>query len=208
MKNIYLFRHGQTDWNKQGRFQGIVDIELNETGLSQAKCVPVHLKDKGIKAIYSSPMKRALKTGQITAKELGIDIVIHKDLYEVNLGDVAGKTEKEVEENFGKGIWEKWQGLDPENDNISFPNSETKIQFRKRIYDAILDIASSTEHDTIGISTHGFVMKQFLVAIGEMNCRGTKNCEIFHLSFDKNINNNLQELNKSFKLIKRIRTDI
>jgi broad specificity phosphatase PhoE len=210
MKNIYLFRHGETEWNKLKKFQGIVDIDLTETGIEQAKNIPIHLKDKDIKVIYSSPLKRALKTGQITAKELGIDIIINENLKEVNAGDAAGVKAEDLDKLFGENIWEKWQSTEPEYDNISFPNAETKPDFRKRIVDTITEIANNCKYglDTIGIACHGFVLKQLMIAIGETeNCRGIKNCEILHFTFNQKGYSKDNPV-KSLNFIKRIRTDI
>jgi len=210
MKNIYLFRHGETEWNKLGKLQGIIDIDLTEVGIEQAKNIPVHLKDKDIKIIYSSPLKRALKTGQITAKELGVDIIIHNDLQEVNYGDAAGIPREDLEKLFGENIYERWQSVEPQHEDVCFPNAETKPEFRKRIVDAITNIANNCKYgsDTIGIASHGYVMKQLMVAVGEQaTCRGITNCEICHFTFNPK-KYSKENPTKSLNFIKRIKTDI
>lgn len=62
---IYLVRHGQTDWNLQGKNQGQTDTELNQTGIEQAKVIAEQLKSIKFDVVLSSPLKRALKTAQI-----------------------------------------------------------------------------------------------------------------------------------------------
>ena len=63
--NLYLVRHGQTDWNIQGRIQGSTDIELNSTGLNQAQKTAELLKNIDFDVIYSSPLKRTVDTAKI-----------------------------------------------------------------------------------------------------------------------------------------------
>ena len=71
---IYIVRHGQTDWNLEGRYQGRIDIELNEKGIEQAEKIKEELKDLKFDKDFSSPLKRAYKTVQIiTDKEIITD---------------------------------------------------------------------------------------------------------------------------------------
>ena len=62
---IYVVRHGQTDWNVAGKCQGRTDIELNNTGIEQAKNTKEQLKNYNIDLIICSPLKRAIKTAEI-----------------------------------------------------------------------------------------------------------------------------------------------
>ena len=64
-KNLYIVRHGQTDWNVRQLRQGRTDIELNETGIEQAMELRDKLKSVKIDVCYASPLKRAMKTAQI-----------------------------------------------------------------------------------------------------------------------------------------------
>ncbi|MDB5085743.1 MAG: yhfR, partial [Bacilli bacterium] len=73
MTTVCLVRHGETDWNAEGRLQGRQDTELNENGRKQAKLAGIHLKNEQWDAIVTSPLKRAKETAQIIATELGID---------------------------------------------------------------------------------------------------------------------------------------
>ena len=62
---LILIRHGETLWNKEGRVQGISDVELSTVGIEQARLLALSLKDQPICAIHASPLKRALKTAEI-----------------------------------------------------------------------------------------------------------------------------------------------
>ena len=90
-KREFLFlRHGQTDWNLQGRFQGHSDIPLNETGLSQAHSAAERLADRGIELVISSPLIRALKTAAIVAERIQRPLRVDSRLMERTFGSFEG----------------------------------------------------------------------------------------------------------------------
>lgn len=94
---IYLVRHGQTDWNLEGRNQGQTDIELNETGIQQAKDTATQLLGIKFDAVFSSPLKRALKTCQIIYPG---KIIIDERLKERCNGELEGKVNPKGIVNF------------------------------------------------------------------------------------------------------------
>ena len=73
MTSLYLVRHGETDWNRQGLSQGSVDIPLNELGLAQAREAAQKLRGRGIASIVASPLSRARVTAEIVGEVLGLD---------------------------------------------------------------------------------------------------------------------------------------
>ncbi len=85
--NIYLIRHGQTDWNKQGKIQGHLDIPLNQQGRLQAKILATKLKDKEINMIYSSDLSRAYQTAEIIHSTTNSRLISESRLRERNYGD-------------------------------------------------------------------------------------------------------------------------
>ncbi|HWT26334.1 MAG TPA: histidine phosphatase family protein [Mobilitalea sp.] len=101
---IYLIRHGETDWNLQGRFQGREDIELNENGLRQARLCGEALQGEHFKAAISSPLVRASKTAHIIAQTLDIkEFIIDKNIIERDFSKVSGMTPKEREAFYASG---------------------------------------------------------------------------------------------------------
>ena len=94
--NIYLVRHGETDWNRQNRLQGIEDIELNETGIRQsAECAEVFTPIT-IDRVITSPLKRAKKTADIIVGHLGAaPAVVEQALTERDFGKLSGLTPEE-----------------------------------------------------------------------------------------------------------------
>lgn len=93
---FYFLRHGETDWNLQGRAQGQTDVPLNENGRAQARAAQSLTKDLPIKTICSSPLARALETAQIIRETLNCPLEVVEDLRECSWGDCEGGS---------KGAW-------------------------------------------------------------------------------------------------------
>ena len=87
---VWIIRHGQTDWNKNGKIQGSTDIELNETGIKQAEEVIPTFNEHNFDLIISSTLKRAMKTAQIINREKNVEIIYDKRLIERHCGDYEG----------------------------------------------------------------------------------------------------------------------
>ena len=183
-KKLYLFRHGETDWNKEGRIQCCIDIELNENGLKQAKINAKNLKDKGIEHVYASPLKRAYKTGEILADEIGAGIEIVEDLKELIGGDCEGLTRQQIIERIGEENYELFAHSRQENMDFGYPNGETKREVRNRITKAIENICKTTPYNTIAIASHGFVLREFIRNTDFEDDSTPKNCEIVEAEYE------------------------
>ena len=95
---IYLIRHGETDWNRKGMFQGREDIALNENGIEQAKLCGKALKGEKFRAVITSPLIRAQRTAGIIAENLSIEqVVVEEDLIERDFGKISGLNPQERE---------------------------------------------------------------------------------------------------------------
>ena len=116
---FWFLRHGETDWNAQNLSQGNVDIPLNETGLAQARSAALLLRDKGIKAIISSPLSRAKVTADIAAAQLNLPVEIDEGLREVAFGVQEGKPMSEWFTHWVDGL------LTPDGGE-SFPSLTTR----------------------------------------------------------------------------------
>lgn len=158
---LFLVRHGETDWNKLGKFQGSTDIELNEAGLKQAEYVAQKLINK-FDAIYSSPLKRAYKTAETIAKSKDIKPLICPGITEINFGDWEGLTVSEIEQNFPKefAFWKK--------DTVEGPicGGDKSIKLAcERAKASIMDIVNSNLGKDIVVVAHGGIIKAALIAI-------------------------------------------
>lgn len=104
---IILVRHGETDWNRQRRIQGISDRELNETGRRQAEALAQALKNEKVAAIYTSPLKRARDTAYLIARFHQAEVVALPGLRELDAGEVDGLTYDEMRIQYGDFL-DKW----------------------------------------------------------------------------------------------------
>jgi broad specificity phosphatase PhoE len=100
-KDFFFLRHGQTDWNVQGRFQGHTDIPLNATGLAQAEAAAEAVANCGVDLIIASPLIRARTTAEIVAARLGKAPEFDKDLMERRFGRFEGLVVNEVKATLG-----------------------------------------------------------------------------------------------------------
>lgn len=194
MKKVYIFRHGETEYNRNGVRTGIHNIPLNDTGRQQAAAIGEILKDAGIQHIYSSYMDRARETGRIVGGFFGIeDAEVFPDLHEIDAGLLNGKSKDccdGLPENFGELYCDI-------NAEVHHPEGESKLESRERFCRAISRICARDRHDVIGIAAHGFVIRQLLMALGFEDCSGLSNCEAVECEYD--------EESREIKVIRRIR---
>jgi broad specificity phosphatase PhoE len=164
MKEIYVFRHGETDWNKVGRMQGHTDIPLNETGRRQALVLQAYFAKHPIEAILCSDLGRAQETAKIARGSLNIPIIVDPRQRETKLGDAEGLTREEVQQSLHPDIWQRWHTF-PEIWDHRFPNGESKREHLDRVQGALLDFLSKTPYAKIGVSSHGGSMRRLLHAL-------------------------------------------
>lgn len=104
---LVLVRHGETEWNRLRRIQGLSDLELNETGRKQAEALACGLSNERVRAIYTSPLKRARDTARLIAEPHGLEVVTLHGLREMNAGEVDGLTYEEMRTHYGD-FFKKW----------------------------------------------------------------------------------------------------
>lgn len=100
-RSFLCVRHGVTDWNRQGRFQGLTDIPLNDEGISQANAAALRLQDVPFDHVVSSPLIRAVKTAEIIAAASGKPVSIDAGLIECDFGSFEGRSIAEVMDAHG-----------------------------------------------------------------------------------------------------------
>lgn len=159
---VILVRHGETFYNAQKRWQGILDIELNENGLKQAKLLAKSLKDYPVDVFISSPLKRAYVTTETVAKAQGKTIAYTDDrLKEINFGDFAGLTPEERMEKFPTEtkLWAKNPWL------VTFPNGENLRDLQYRARNALEDAVAKYPGKTIFIGAHSHVNSVIICSV-------------------------------------------
>ena len=148
MTRILLARHGETDWNRVGRWQGHADQPLNDAGRSQAAELAERLAGDGIAAVYTSDLVRASQTASIVADRLGLTVVEDAGLREIDVGSWSGLTRAEVEQRFPQG-YARWLGGEIGHDG------ETREELTERVVGAVERIAAEHPEGTILVVTHG-----------------------------------------------------
>jgi broad specificity phosphatase PhoE len=105
---LFLSRHGETDWNAEGRFQGHADPPLNEHGRAQARGLAHRLAKTRLAAIYASDLQRSCETAAIVAAPHEIEVVSLPELREVDVGEWSGLVREEIEERW-PGAGQTWR---------------------------------------------------------------------------------------------------
>jgi broad specificity phosphatase PhoE len=162
IKRVYIFRHGETDWNREGRFQGHLDVPINETGRRQATELVSRLDGSGIEAILSSDLSRAYETARIVANQLGIPVFSHEGLREAHLGEAQGLVREEIERRFGTEIAAKWRSNQISDADISYPGGESGAAIMKRVFEAMEAFLHDRTYGSVAISTHGGVIRRVM----------------------------------------------
>ena len=155
---LFLFRHGETDWNRDGRLQGHTDTPLNATGLGQAHALVERLRPHRLDAVISSDLTRAWTTGQIVAEGLGIPLIGEPGLREAQIGEAEGLFWPEVKSRFGETLTERWFT----DDDAAFPGGETGRETRSRGLAVLRRFVAEQPYRRIGVSTHGAMVRQLM----------------------------------------------
>lgn len=177
---LYVIRHGQTDWNVAGKCQGRTDIELNKTGIEQAKKSREQIKNYNIDLIISSPLKRAKKTAEIINEVTKCDIICNEAIIERNCGDIEGTTEEEWDAIIGDNV----DVINNYNLNWNKQNIEPIKDICKRVWNLLDEVQEKYKDKNVLLVTHGGTCRAinaYFNGIGEdgiIKSAKIKNCEI------------------------------
>lgn len=162
---ICIFRHGETDWNAEGRFQGHIDVPLNEKGRQQARALVPALRSARIEAILASDLIRAHETARIIGEDLGVPVFTHEGLREAHLGGAQGMTLVQIEEKFGSAMTSRWRSSHPTDADVAYPGGETGTEVRRRSISSLEEFLGSSPFLRIGVATHGGVIRRIMQSI-------------------------------------------
>ena len=160
MTEIILARHGETDWNVEEIFRGRIDIELNETGIKQAELLAEYLGDLKIDAIYSSPLKRALKTAEMIASYHNPDMEIAPGLIDFDYGEWQGLSHEVVKDRY-KELYAEWI-KNPHQ--VEMAGGESLNDVRKRAIGVVDSVVAKYE-GTVVLVSHRVVNKILICAL-------------------------------------------
>lgn len=153
---LLLVRHGQTAWNKQSRYLGSTDIDLDRTGRTQAQMLSQRLRGETINAFYSSDLLRARHYAKVIA--MGRPIIENPSFREMRFGSFEGLTHAEAMNRY-PAIYQEWLANPL---NSAPPKGEKLIEFSQRIRDALRQIISVNADATVCIVTHAGPIKVIL----------------------------------------------
>jgi broad specificity phosphatase PhoE len=158
---LLIARHGETDWNREQRWQGHADPPLNELGRAQAGELAETLAGEELEAIYASDLRRAFETAEIVGARLGLPVTSDPDLREIDVGSWSGLTRAELE---GR----EWDG-------------ESKELHRRRVLSAVRRIAARHPEGRVLVVTHGGSLRRVFEEVAEPERPAPANCELYRL---------------------------
>jgi broad specificity phosphatase PhoE len=146
---LLLVRHGETDWNRDGRWQGGSDTRLNDLGRQQARALAEQL-DGEIDVLYSSDLARARETAEIVAAELGLEVRLDPRLRERGFGSWEGLTTIEIEERFADAH-RRWLA----GEGAGADDAEAFEDFSARVEDFLSDVLRLHPGEEVLVISHG-----------------------------------------------------
>jgi broad specificity phosphatase PhoE len=150
MTRILLARHGETDWNRDGRWQGHSDRSLDDAGRRQASLLGAHLARAGVDLLYSSDLARARETAAAVEAATGLQARVDPDLREVDVGQLTGCSRAEVQAR--DPVWfQRW--LD--GAVTGYPDGETYRDVHRRSVRAFERILDEVHDGTAAVVCHG-----------------------------------------------------
>jgi broad specificity phosphatase PhoE len=158
MTELWMIRHGQTDWNLDGRLQGQLDVPLNETGLEQARNMAATLQGKKFSALYSSDLMRARQTAEFVSAVVNLPIKFDKRLREISQGQFEGMLFSEVMLKFEDALADR--SRNPVHSKL--PGGESVAELTVRFKECIDEIACLKTTEPVLVVAHGLAIATIL----------------------------------------------
>ena len=166
-RTLVLVRHGETAWNREGRFQGHTDIALSEIGRGQARALRTRLEashpqlyDDAQTVVVTSDLRRAHETAEIAFGMAGRTLHVRRELREFCYGSFEGLTRREIDERY-PGAMAAWLHGDPE---FAVDGGESRAEVHARVHHAVHAFLAAAPQRHVVIVAHGGVIRQLLAA--------------------------------------------
>jgi probable phosphoglycerate mutase len=185
----FLFiRHGETDWNRALRFQGQIDVSLNELGQIQAHRLAQHLLQSDwahADQLHSSDLKRAMQTAAPISSPMHL-LQPQAGLREQGFGIFEGKSVAELQQDMPE-LWQQWRRFDAQ---FELPGGESTQRFHARVMAHLTDLAQQHVGQKLLIVTHGGVLDMLWRTVHQLDLSGYRQCSIpnagiNHVVFDQ-----------------------
>lgn len=175
MTELLFIRHGETDWNRQQRFQGQIDVPLNAVGHAQAQRLAARLAGEPHQGLFSSDLLRARETAAPLAAAWKMDDVVPlAGFREQHFGVLEGLDVPTIKERH-PDLWRHW--LEHRAD-FALPGGESLRQFHARVLGAVRELASSYAGQRLAVVTHGGVLDMLWRSAQGLPLDGLRECEI------------------------------
>ena len=161
MMKLLLIRHGQTDWNLLGKYQGQTDIALSGEGIRQADLLAQNFPVDTLDIIYTSDLQRAFMTAERLAEKFSAPLYADKALRELNFGAWEGLTYQEIAERWPQEV----KNLFGAPEKLQIPEGETFLMLQRRAMDKINEIRAENEGKNVAVVAHGAISKAILTAL-------------------------------------------
>lgn len=160
---LVLVRHGETEWNKLGKFQGSQDISLNERGIAQAKETAQAVAEWQHRAVYSSPLSRTMQVAQEISRLSGKPVEEVPGLQELSLGDLEGVTGEEMRSGWPQ-VYSAWRD-DPAS--VGMPNGESLAELQERAWNELMKLEeahlqSQRQEEALILVSHNFAIRSLI----------------------------------------------
>jgi broad specificity phosphatase PhoE len=150
---IVLARHGETTWNKDRRFQGQLDVELNDTGREQARALAQRAAGHGFAALYTSPLVRARETAEIVGAQIGLQPRVDDRLKEGDVGDWQNRYKEDIQRDEP----DAWEAFRQGGEDFRFPGGESLGEQQERVIAALVDITQAGDLPALVVCHRGVI---------------------------------------------------
>jgi len=174
MTDFVFIRHGETDWNRQQRFQGHADVPLNEIGIAQAARLGARLGGEPADLLVSSDLQRARQTAQPLAEAWAQVPMLERGLREQSFGVLEGLDAPTIKTHHAD-LWAQWL---EHRSEFALPGGESLSQFHARVIDAVRALADRHAGRTLVVVTHGGVLDMLWRTAHGLSLDGLRACEI------------------------------
>ena len=157
-RSFYFLRHGETQYNLERRFQGSIDVPLNDNGVAQAKLAAGVLSGHGFTRIVSSPANRVLKTACFTAEATSAPMHVDSDLMEFNVGSFEGQCIVTTKAKHGIGEDDSFMSILPDD-------ADKWEEFVPRVCASVKRWTDRHADETLLIAAHGLVFRALTVTL-------------------------------------------
>ena len=175
MTDLLIIRHGETDWNRELRFQGQIDVPLNATGREQARRLALRLQHEPIDLLVSSDLQRTQQTAAPLSNLRTLPVsALHRGLREQSFGVLEGLDAPTIRQRH-PDLWQQWLRFDAD---AALPEGESTRSFHARVMAMLHELAGLHAGRRVAVVTHGGVLDMVWRTVHGLPLSGPRECAI------------------------------